>query len=361
MKIQQQKLQLLTETPKPARAPAVELGGCRTSLKLLRDAYLAHDFGDGTFTAHDITYIQLCYSLWVKQPTYLSFLDLENRKVVVRRAAKRGNAVYRKIINERIDNAIAQLEASDVVSLCVRPDKSGRGHVSNVFFITLTWDPKKYPNQIDAWTNDLSEQYNTFITNLRSSNRFGKSWVWRVYEATKKGYPHVHLLVVCEQPQPVFKHKKEWRLCSKSVVADCWSSHVDVKAAYNIKSVSAYLSKDLRKQINVSGEQGKVTAALCWLFKKRSYAISTNFDLIEACIIQEAPVLTQLKEAKKSGLIFLGVISIQSFKGAPPPDNIELPLTAELLREMNKDIAKPSPVFERLLFEYTGIIRGYDL
>lgn len=331
-----------------------------SGLQEARAGLLNRSFGRKDITSDELPLLVGLYEDWVKKPTFLAFYDPISYEFVFRRAAKRGNSVYKRRINERIDYVLAQLEESNIRNLCVRPHKGGQGFVSNVFFITLTWDINKFPNRIDSWSFDLSDEYNKFITNLRKDDRFGRCWVWRVYESTQKGYPHVHLLVVSENPQPVFSFKKEYRLCSKSVVSDCWHSHVDVKAAYNIESVSAYLSKDLRKQINLDGTQGVMTAAMCWLFKKRSYSISSNYDLIEVCISQTSPLMEQFEEAQEEGLLFIGVVNIRFSKGHPP-DEYRLPLSVDIIRDLNNFISVPSKLFENMLFAWTGEIRGYDI
>ncbi|WP_205006565.1 rolling circle replication-associated protein, partial [Escherichia coli] len=63
---------------------------------------------------------------------------------------------------------------------------------TRLLFITLTYDVKlKSPS--GAWVS-ISEEFNRWIAGLRG--RFGRVSYFKVFEATSRGYPHLHLLLV---------------------------------------------------------------------------------------------------------------------------------------------------------------------
>ena len=63
---------------------------------------------------------------------------------------------------------------------------------SNVLFVTLTYDVKRSTIR-EAWET-VGEEFNNWIRNLRK--KYGRISHLRCWEASKKGYPHIHALMI---------------------------------------------------------------------------------------------------------------------------------------------------------------------
>jgi hypothetical protein len=324
------------------------------NLNKFREGIFSFEFGRTDISEDELPYILTTYKLWVKESTSIVMYNHTTNEIEFHRAAKRGNFVYRKKIEERIDRVLAQLEESHVEDYFVR--QCNRRFVSNAFFITLTWDVRRYPNRYLSWKFGVMKQYNNFINALKKDNRFGKLWAWRVLESTKKGYPHIHLVVICDKPHEVFKHKKKWRLCDKATVSDCWSAHVDVEAIDDMKGLSAYLKADLQKQLRLKGKQAELSMAMNWIFGKRSFSIGSNFEFIKVCVTQTHPALEQIQDLEKKGRTLLGFtnLSMGNLK------RLTIKPNRAVLTDLSTYISSPTEAFEKLLFKHTGIIYGFQ-
>lgn len=63
---------------------------------------------------------------------------------------------------------------------------------SHVLFVTLTYDVSRCSIK-EAWKN-IGNEFNKWIRNLRK--KFGRISYLRGWEASQKGYPHIHVLMV---------------------------------------------------------------------------------------------------------------------------------------------------------------------
>ena len=347
---------------KPQQKLKTKLKFCLTTpfvcLNSVRKGLFNFDFGRTDITLDELDYLEDVFSIWVRDPTVLTFFHEETNEIKFVMASKRGNSIYRKRVNERLDNMIAQLEVAGVDRMFVR--KEGNAHFTNALFITLTWDAGKYPNRYRAWTDILEKKYHLFVANLRKSHRLGDCWVFRVLESTKNGYPHIHLVVFFENPIRVFKMGGKWRIVAKSVIDDCWDHFTDVEAIHNLKTLDAYLRKDISKQLRFDTPQSKRSLALNWLFKKRSFAISNNFDLIDMSITETDPVLDQITDQQNRGWVFLGLTNLRTIDGEDPPNSVVVPFDKRLLIEFMSVLVSPTSHFTDLLFKHTGIEYGFN-
>lgn len=299
------------------------------------------------------------YSKWLNQKVFLAFKD-EKENFCFWLAAKRGNSVYKNIVKKRILEATNFMNHISFRGKMLRIKKQSREKISNVAFITLTCNPKKYfNNRVYAWLN-FEHDYNIFITRLRKE--FKNVWVMKSVESTEKGFPHIHLLVITDKPfSYVFKkysvqEKKEiYRTEDKKVIENFWPSFVDVrippiskecKGNYN-SAIVDYIFKDMLKSLepkNYREKKNKLTLALGWLFGKQSISISRNKLLY--LIIPSSVTQTQIKEIKqKKDLTFLGFINFKSKNSKPPPNYFEISKTDELYNKISNVIygIKPKP------------------
>jgi Bacteriophage replication gene A protein (GPA). len=163
---------------------------------------------------------------------------------------------------------------------------------SNCLLITLTFDVK-ISEQKEAWES-IGSYLNSYITNLRK--KFGRISYVRVWEAFFNGYPHVHILAYFHSYNfRVFRHNGKWRIREKGEFEKGYHSFVDVQAVRSLRGGISYVTKYLTKgyrpgSMAIDGsvsERGfrknlsDLTLALCWIFRKHSFAISRDFnDLI---------------------------------------------------------------------------------
>lgn len=75
---------------------------------------------------------------------------------------------------------------------------------SSALWVTLTYDTK-LSSRIEAWEGQIGSAFNRFISALR--RKYGKISVLRTWEASEKGYPHVHAILLFHDAQfSVFPH-----------------------------------------------------------------------------------------------------------------------------------------------------------
>jgi len=322
------------------------------------------DYGRRDLSPEDLTYVSNQYTSWAKEPISILYGHKDNpMSCEYRRVAKRGNSIYRRMINQRVDIVFQKLSELGVEKYLVRQD--GHRFLSNSFLISLTYDTKARfgtpTRRYDAW-NELSNKLNIFLTCLR--HRYNINFLYRVFESTQNGYPHVHLLVIFDTALEVVRHKDSWRL-SRSVLRDIkkdissiWSlGYIDIRAVYSLAGLDVYLRKDLDKQLRLKCKQAVLSCALNWLFRKRSFSISVSgkfVDSINTSVIQIEPAIQQLTEAKKDGLIYYGIVKLTKIDGSDPPDSVSFVPDEAVLREIVRCIKKPSPAFSQLIYNTLG-------
>ena len=73
--------------------------------------------------------------------------------------------------------------------------------------------------------------------------------------------------------------KGQFRVQEKDIIAQGWHSNVDVKAMSSLTGGFAYLKKYLLKSIDFENadSKGLKTLALCWVYRKRAFAVSGTF------------------------------------------------------------------------------------
>jgi hypothetical protein len=345
-----QKVALLQEQ-KLIQRSSLEFEPLAFTLRETRKGLFYFGYGRVDIKEDEFDYLRACFQLWVNSPLYITFYNSKTNKFEWHKAMKRGNEVYAYKLRKRIDYCSTFFNPG----LLVRLDQ--HKFVSNVLFVSLTWNTNLYgSNRVKAWEN-VTPEYNKFITQLRQ--RFGDLWVFRTLEATEKGYPHIHLLIVAKKPFEVFLHKGEYRAKAKNKIAECWSSFVDVKAPYNLKSMKNYLTKDLFKQVYMKTPKDTLSLAFNWLFRKRAYAISSgNFfnDLINGLSIIQMNLATQIKEICSKDVVFCGFVTIRGYRGTPPPDQFTCELSKEDFDSLFNTIIKPSNEFFDLALK-----RGYSI
>jgi len=208
--------------------------------------------------------------------------DVEKETIAVK-CAKRGNDQYWWRVGK-------QLKPLDKLKECTLFDPHGNVKLSHVLFVTLTCDTKRITIR-EAWET-IGSDFNNCIRNLRK--KYGSISYLRCWESSKRGYPHVHILMIFHDHQfkilfsQIKKRRRVYRIQEKEEIEKPWRrlthSFVDVQAVQKLREGIRYITKYLSKANNKSQSQ-TMGLALCWLFRKQSFAVSGDFhELVYAMI-----------------------------------------------------------------------------
>lgn len=233
------------------------------------------------------------YKDWVSFPEYLIFQSIDYTsgyftdplprvpsiwisyevKYKAALASKRGNTIYRV----RLEDRLKILDEGREYSISFFARGKARKFTSWVF-VTLTYG-REDPLGV-VWDN-VGVDFNRWLTGIRK--RFGRCEVVRTWEAHEDGYPHIHcLLMFHDEEFTVFRYKNKWRLHKKKLFEWSWG-WVDVQAIKEPAKAFRYITKYIRKAINVAGSKAILTMALTWFYRRRSWSCSKSInDLIRA-------------------------------------------------------------------------------
>lgn len=273
---------------------------------------------------------------WRNENTYLIFGNRAENKVAFSRAAKRGNSIYTKRLEDNINRDLWYFAEPEFCNSLVVRSADGSNDIdfmnskycsltSNTFFITATVDPKKHDLN-SAWAN-ISEEYNRFVTRLKNNGII--PYRIKVFESHKgdkhKGFPHTHFLLIVEKPLKVVKYQfsgGDWGfiLDKKDVasndfynlIKESWRfGNSDIKPVYPGKldengnfidygeenftgqDVLNYLYKELFKAPFSSAKDrdfnDELTLSLLTIHNKRAYSISGDHVLFNVAASSQIP------------------------------------------------------------------------
>jgi len=215
------------------------------------------------------------YQEWRDSDEFVVLANVESRKFLAVKCAKRGNDVYRWRIENRfkaLDSLSEQI--GDIRIFSIGDERP----TTNVLFLTLTFDTKLC-DESTAW-NRIGEDWNRQIAYLEK--KFGKVSFMRAWEGFKNGYPHIHAVVVFEEHDfEVIEHwdtenKSTYRIKEKEGVKGTYHSYVDVVAVNSVGGSIRYLTKYLRKT-HGRGSGVNLTQAQMWLHRNQSFSMSDDF------------------------------------------------------------------------------------
>jgi len=264
---------------------------------------------------------------WVKDAGKMEYLAVK--------CAKRGNDVY----VSRVDSRLRGI-GFNVPDVTHDFDRDPR---TNILFVTLTYDTKLCPFD-QAWKK-IAVEFNRWKANIRK--KFGDFAVFRCFEAFENGHPHIHaILIFKEMHFHVFRDwemvngetHEIWLIDEKEFFDGFWHSWTKIKAVYNLHGGLNYLTKYIMKcaEYNREDRKGKVTLALCWVFRKKAFYVSGEFrkalsDLIRSlCSSKTRKVQVnifgnELEANKWNVLGFVNVFLLESIRvGFIPASTIRL-------------------------------------
>ena len=257
------------------------------------------------------------YDAWRNESEYLVFKHSFEGKTsyIALKCSKRGNDVYNARIKRRF--GFFNKNIPDLKFFSTNPDafKTDKKIKSKLLWVTLTWNTRLFSIR-NAWKREISQEWNRFITALR--RRYGKIEVLRSWEATDRGYPHIHAVLWFQDPKKgeftVFPHYSEkegrlqFRIQEKGEFESLWHSFVDVEAISSMKKMANYVLK-YQLKVNEGKEDqgsGSNTLAFMWLFRKRSYACSRE---LQRKFLDSIEVLHNSNMGNDGEWEFLGVFS----------------------------------------------------
>lgn len=291
------------------------VGACRNShsrinLSLARERFLDPELRH----VHSLADRVAVYRAWLEEDLFLLLRAVDDNGNELYRywvpAAKRGNEWYRRRLEYRLKplfklpNRQFFNPVHDVIA------------TTQVLFITLTFNTN-LTDYDGAWA-EISHDYNRWATRMRQL--YGSICFVRVFEATERGYAHVHVLAIFEDHEFTCKRSRErsegryvYRVDEKAEIAELWHSFVDVQACPSVHGAIRYLTKYLMKQhgAEVDGpyawpideNTAYYSLTQMWIHKRRSFSISVGTR--QALVDLIGPCATQTDQALILG--FLGI------------------------------------------------------
>jgi len=185
-------------------------------------------------------------------------------------AAKRGNRLYTYQLRTKLE----------LISEFLAPLIKTRPGRTNTIFFTGSDDNRGNP--ATQWKR-IGEAWNLFSIKLRKTG-MGRVLIVRSWESTKKGYPHVHALIVfLDRDFHTFlkwsdkESKMITRVRGLGALKEFWPAFIDIRGADSSKGVSYYITKEILKDetsLHRDAGQGRQTLALMWASGRRSFASS---------------------------------------------------------------------------------------
>lgn len=241
------------------------------------------------------------YIVLQKQTENLRMKGEVDRETFAVKCSKRGNDVYWWRVGKR-------LRSFQGLKDHIYFDPRGNVKLSNVLFVTLTYDVKRSKIR-EAWET-VGEDFNKWIRNIRK--KYGRISYLRCWEASRKGYPHIHVLMIFHDYKfNVTRIKGKYRVLEKEAFEKSYHSFVDVQAIREMKQGIRYVTKYLTKTKNENQTQ-TLTLALCWLFRKRSFAISGDFHELIVTKTKSSIIQIDLQGVEislKVEWVFIGIFS----------------------------------------------------
>ncbi len=282
-------------------------------------------------TEDKIDLIVESYKEWLKGRTYLTFKNKDNGSLNYMLASKRGNPIYEHVLKRKLNNDLDFMEDPIFKEVILRTEKGFRSKISNVGFLTLTVDPKKFHNNpLEAWMQ-IEKHYNIFLTRLRKM--YGKVICLKSVEAQKNGFPHIHMLMITRKEFRVFKQGNILRSEDKKKIEKFWSigfsdlrvPNPEGKKGSVATMIKEYVFKDMLKQFTYKAkrrDQEYLSLALGWFFGKKCYSISglPQCDLIKDTSLTQTHKEMLEEELPPKKFEYLGISHFtDNIPDRPPP------------------------------------------
>lgn len=267
-------------------------------------------------TRDEIPLLCECFKYWRDFHEYL-LLRGRNRETgeelrLAVKCSKRGNDVYAKRLEERL-GFLSRLENVKFFDN-VNWDKQAYAK-ANLFWVTLTWNPKLCSLN-EAWETSY-EELHKFKANLEHC--YGKI-EWLVFiqpfpdgNGEAFGYPHFHIVMLFKEAEfNVFPHLEQdkdgatvlrYRVKEKREIelAGKWHSFIDVQALSSLRGAVNYVKKYAESVCYGDSDKAVLTNAITWLYRKKSYSMTREFQKALNDLISGLHVRKNLMQATLDG------------------------------------------------------------
>jgi hypothetical protein len=217
-------------------------------------------------------------------------------KFVAVKAAKRGNDVYARRLDEKL-GFLNRLEKTQLFS--ISDFKTDHKVQTRLLWVTWSWD-SKICTLDQSWRGSYGDLHR-WKANIE--NRYGKL-EWLVFpqafpgQGAARGYFHAHgLILMCGTQFSVFPSMEKdhdgreilrYRIHEKKEFAaqGKWHSFVDVQALSSVQAAANYCRKYAQKVCSGSSEKAMINSAVSWIYRKKGFSLTREFreklrDLIE--------------------------------------------------------------------------------
>ena len=251
------------------------------------------------------------YREWRDDDKYMLFqfsnYDTNTVSYKLVKGSKRGNDVYNFRLREKL---------RPLLEIRHLPGISGS-------FLTLTCDIKEFSSWSDAWPIIIKE-WNRFLTWLKKHYKGSLYGVVRCFEATKRGYPHIHAVLLWKGNNPVYIPKLR--------LFDEWKHFVKINVVRDLGGAVGYILKYMSKTVGGRDDSMALTPAVLCYHRKQSYSVTRAlFDLIQSiCEIQTKDQKNMAAATKKySNLSRQCLLSTYSGDktGLDPPKNDDIQIS----------------------------------
>lgn len=278
------------------------------------------------------------YKHWVRQDEALVFSvdSPEGNSAFAVLASKRGNRAYVERSKTRLSGFEEILE-SDVH---IDP----KAATSNTVFLTLTIESVVWSLE-SSWL-DIGREWNRFMAALR--REFGRCEFFRVYQAHRSGYPHIHAIVCFKHAVlHTFVHGDKIRAQEKDDIAKCWPmGFTDVEVPGSVQEVRTHILRyiergilqedvdlqdvsDAAKGFRAFQERFMGVAGYQWFFRKRTFGISRQWS---TRLKEFARLDSRLMHNSNCKITFLGMSSwVEARRAAYQDEGDSLRLELETL------------------------------
>ena len=255
-------------------------------------------------TQEKIPFLLECFKYWRNYHEYM-LLKSENvetgeKLYLAVKCSKRGNDVFARRLEDKLEffgqfNNEKFFVPNDLLSN--KPIKT------RLLWVTLTYDSKRCSLH-QAWENVMKE-FNKWITRLRQ--KYGKIDVLRFIQPFPDpngpafGYPHLHAILLFEEASfhvlkiPRSDDVSRYRIKEKHELEAVgkWHSFIDVQALDSLRTAIDYCKKYAQSACCGDSPKALLTSAICWLYRKQTYSLSSNFkqalnDLIRTMQISKS-------------------------------------------------------------------------
>ncbi len=241
------------------------------SLKSVRNQFL-----DGFYGVEDVVGEYKVWLSWIFYVICVRFnYSRGDYEYVVFRGVKRGDERYGFLICRKFKRLALFGEGLNYFSYGSHGKIRGGGLLA-----TFEYDTNRF-SLSDAWLR-VGVDFNRSMSYLRK--KFGKVSIARVWESHESGYPHIHAMFIFhEHVFSGYSSRRHGHLIYRvfgsgyKSLKGSWSyGFSDFEMVDSFRGGISYLSKYLVKSTSLSeaGSKGVKTLAMCWVFHRRSFAVS---------------------------------------------------------------------------------------